>query len=140
ATAYKVVLKGDEVHLEPLGPVQWLKYPLPASTAYERALKRLCRKISEDPAWTAWWAQTPYKTLYVHITLDDFPWDFRVPEAEDNQGLLVSSRFSHQELSIFDQEKPDRKDVNRAVDRHLREILTRTAEHVKRDPPEWRCT
>jgi hypothetical protein len=134
AGAYRVVLDEDpgRIVVKPVRTAQWLTYPLGAESAYERALKRECKRISEDREWASWWSQAPFATLYFHVSTETHPWMW----LETKGSLLVEARFPDQDLMIADVEKPDRHQLRTVTERQLHEILRRTGEWLRLPTPE----
>jgi hypothetical protein len=130
-TDYRVSVQRGDVVIAAVGTRQWIKYPASMGSAYESVLKRKFKEISADPQWTAWWSVAPYDTLYVQFMSPDIPrWSFR----EHEGSLLVQAHFGD-ELAIVDEESPDKSRMRDMAARQTAEILDRTAEWLKAQPP-----
>jgi hypothetical protein len=128
--------------------------PRPVEVPYDRAMRRLCEKVSADTEWAQWWSRSGYYRLLPLISQVPKPereW-FRPRQIEDikrrmvtapnfhfvadGSGLIVNAEFK--DISIGDEKKPTRERLAEVTTEHVREILRGTGSYLKIDPPEWR--
>jgi hypothetical protein len=115
--------------------MHWLDTVGPLDHPYDRALRRLCHRLSRDPEWTAWWKSTGHNQLWIQQTdvsqRNGRPWEF-LEELVD--GLLVGAWV---DLSVLDEDKPPHDRVQRAAHQNLEIIMDEVSDHLHKPHPSF---